>query len=145
MVCPGGDSEADEAGQETDDLVAGQARMPYCLIERHGGMFAKGGQQMGLVVAVVHQGALARRLLSPDVEMNGRCQDVLVVDADIGAALAFGSQGEDGLLGRWRHGGNHHVAALGMQGVEVDGGLGLAILVGGGVHHVDFLFGEDEY
>ena len=143
LVCPGGNSETDETGQQTDDLVAGQARMPYRLIECYGGMFAEGGQQMGLVVAVVHQGALARRLLPPDVEMYGRCQDVLVVDADIGATLAFGGQGEDGLLGRWRYGGNHHVAALGMQGVEMDGGLGLAILVGGGVHHVDFLFGAD--
>lgn len=73
MVGPGGDSEADETGQQTDDLVAGQARIPYRLVKRHGRMFAEGGQQMGLVVAVVHQGALARRLLSPDVEMNGRC------------------------------------------------------------------------
>ena len=59
VVCPGGDSETDETGQQTDDLVAGQARIPYRLIERYGGMFAKGGQQMGLAASCRTTGSKA--------------------------------------------------------------------------------------
>ena len=44
MVSPGGNAEADEAGQQTNHFVAGQSRMPYRLIERRRRVFAERGQ-----------------------------------------------------------------------------------------------------
>ena len=135
--------EADETGEVGDDFVAGKAGEADDLVEG-AGLLEDVKKELD-VVAVGEHGALGLLGLAPEGEVDGRGDDVLVVDADIGAHTAFIVEGADGALGgRGNCGDDDGPEAAGscirrgdMIGVELDAGLRLAVFVGGLVHHVD--------
>ena len=102
-VLPADGAEADEAGEEGDDLVAGKAGEADYLVQRQTALHD--GEQMADVVIVGEHGALGLLRLAPEGKVDGRGQDVLVVDTDVGTGATCLVEGTDGTLGGGWHGG----------------------------------------
>ena len=134
-------AEVEKAGKEGDDLVARETGEAHQTVQRE--LALESVEQLADVVVVAEHGALRLLRLAPQCEVDGRGDDVLVVDADVGAGVAVFVNGTDGSPGGRGYGGNDDGASVGMIGVELDAGFGLAELVGGLVHHVDLLLAAD--
>ncbi len=111
-VLPADGAEADEAGEEGDDLVAGKTGETDYLVQRQttlkfqsrqafggflktvGGLLKAvsyalhDGEQVADVVVVGEHGALGLLRFAPEGKVDGRGQDVLVVDTDVGTWAA---------------------------------------------------------
>lgn len=74
-------------------------------------------EEMLLGVGIVHEG-LRHLLLPPHLQMDGRGDDVLIGNADIGHTPSVVVECTDGLADRWGDGGDDHRASLGMKGLE---------------------------
>ena len=140
-IFPTDGAETDKTRQKGDDTVAGKAGKTDKLVKRVAPL--QEGKEVADAVVVSKDGALWPLGLAPEDEVDGRGQDVLVANADIGASAALTVECKDGLAEGWGDGGDDDGAPLGMIGVEVDAGLGPAVLIGGLVHHEDFFLGTD--
>lgn len=115
-ILPSDDPESDEAGQQRDDFRSRQMGAAHHLVE--GELLGLSGghrlQQTADTLGIGHHGAALRLLLTPDGQVDGRCHDVLVGDADIGALTAILADGADRLALGGRNGGNDDSPAIGM-------------------------------
>ena len=161
-----GEAEADEAGEEGDGEGTGEGRWKReegrwkrgesggSGLEAVGsfqqgiegqsfGVLGEGGEELVFSGAVSVGFALQTGFLSPDGEVYGRGNDVLVCHADV-SGLPSVLEGEDGTLGGGGDGADDNGAEASavrfcgyVQGLELDGGFGGAVFAGGGVHHED--------
>ena len=134
-------SEADETSKEANDLVTWKLGKADDLVQRLAMLHDI--KQAADVVIVGDDAALRLLRLPPKCEVDGRCQDVLVLDADVGSHQAFFILSKDGTLGRRRHGAGDNGASLHMIGVEHDAGFWLAELKSCLMHHKNLLFRAD--
>ena len=132
--------EADEAGEEGDDLMTGEARATDDEVQGER-LVLEDGEERSDSVGIGHHGALGVLRLAPDGEVHGRCHDVLVGNADIGPGGVVVMERTDGTAVGGRNGSHDDGAPIYVIGVELDAGLGTTVAVGRLVHHVDLLLG----
>ena len=141
-VLPLNDVEADEVGEEDDDLASGKTAAADDGVEGER-LVVKDVEDAADGIGMRHHHPLRSLRLAPDGQVDGRGDDVLVRYADVGSCVTLLIDGTDGSVVGRRNGGDDDGAAVDVVGVELDAGLGPAIAVGRQVHHVDFFFGTD--
>ena len=139
-VFPVGDAETDKLRQDGNHLIAGNTGTTDNLVEGKR-LFLQDFKNLFDGIGISHHGSFGILRLAPDGQMNRRCDDVLVGNADIGPLISLVVDGTDGAALRRRNGGYDYGAPLNMIGVELDAGLGATITVSSLVHHVDLFFG----
>lgn len=119
-------------------MMASLAAETHQAVQRQWRVLLHDAEEMLLGVGIVHEG-LRHLLLPPHLQMDGRGDDVLIGNADIGHTPSVVVEGADGLADRWGNGGDDHRASLGMKGLEAYLRLRFAIFICCRMHHV-YLF-----
>ena len=140
VVLPCGEVVADESGEEIDDLLAGQACATGELVECERRIVLQRLEHQRVGVFIGGDDRKRRLLFASQAEMYGRGEDVLVVDADVGATfpVLLVEREDRPLVGR-RHRRHDDRPSVDDMRVEAYRWLWSAIGVGSRMHHVDFL------